>query len=555
MIKDTLKIISLLSIIVIFSCSICLAQEAYQEGELITLYVGEIKVLSVDNPKRVAISNPEVADVSSVSKHEIVIMAKKAGTTSLIWWDTFGQHALQMQVFVEDMTAIKKRVDSLLSALDLPDVYTRRVDSEGKVLLLGKVKSPEDLERIETALGPLGQKSTNLIKVEEESASIEIDLQVLELNKDETKTLGIEWPSTLELTESSGPISTAVTGWSALFHVSDWTRSAFNTTVNMLVQEGKARILSRPRLVCQSGMEAEFLVGGEKPVLTTTVSEAGGTSGTEVEYKEFGIKLKIRPKVLPENRVQVSLNVEVSEVGTAEILGSAAAPTAKAFPLSKRSTSTQLILDNGQTLAISGLIKQKTEEELTKFPWLADIPILGMFFRKKDVKTGGGRGELGDTELVITLTPTIIAEVQASQPKVEVSPEGVVPEVKVAPEKEVVLAKKVDQKVFKSKRIYTEVSGPAKASYTRKVIKRIRDNFAYPPQAYENKQEGLVNLALHISSAGELLEVKIKQSSGWTILDKNAVRIIKRIAPFPAFPADIKEKELWINIPIAYNIE
>ena len=516
-----------------------MAQESYQEGELITLYVGEVKALTVDHPSRVAINNPEVADVTSVSKDEMLIMAKSAGTTNLLWWDSLGQHALQLQVFLEDMSVIKQRIDRLLKELNLPGVYSRSAESEGKVLLLGKVKLPEDLERINTALGPLKDKTTNLIKIEEEEASIEIDLQILELSKDGTKTLGIAWPGdAFTFTESSGPVSTAVTGWSALFHVSDWTRAAFTTTVDFLVREGKARILSRPRLVCQSGMEAEFLVGGEKPILTTTVS-AQGAEGTEVEYKEYGIKLKIRPKVMPENRIQVALNVEVSELGSVEYLGATeAAATVKAYPLTKRNTATQLILDNGQTLAISGLIKQKTDEELRKFPWLADIPILGMFFRKRTVETGGGIGELGDTELVITLTPTILAEIEVSSAEMEMPPT----EIGEFPEG-VRRGGKLD------------ITKPAIADYTRKIIKRIQDNFIYPAQAYEEGLEGLVELSLHLSSMGELIEVKIRQSSGWSMLDENAVRIIRRISPFPAFPPDMGEKELWINIPIAYNIE
>ncbi len=528
--RNILRITSLLFFILLIGKSFCLAQDLYPEGESITLYVGEVRTFSVDSPTRVAISNPEVADVTSISKDEMLIVAKGAGTTNLIWWDSFGQHALQLQVFPEDMSEIKQRIDELLKALNLPDVYTRSADSEGKVLLLGEVKSAAELEQIDTALGELKEKTTNLIRIEEEKASVEIDLQVLELNRDGTKTLGIGWPTTLSLTESSGPTTAAVTGWSALFHVSDWTRSAFNTTVNLLVQEGKARVLSRPRLVCQSGKEAEFLVGGEKPILTTQAISGGGSS-TEVEYKEYGIKLNIRPEVVSGNRIQVSLNIEVSEVGTAEILGSASSPTARAYPLTKRSTSTQLLLDNAQTLAMSGLIKQKTEEELKKFPWLADIPILGLFFRGKDIKIGGGRGELGDTELVITLTPTILAGIETPVSEMRSS------------------------ELSGGQKPYLGISRSAIDSYTQRVIKRIRDNFVYPAEAYRNKLEGLVRLSLRLSSAGELLEIKIRQSSGWRILDENAVRIIKRVSPFPSFPADIGEKELWINIPIAYNIK
>ncbi|MFH1678663.1 MAG: TonB family protein [Candidatus Omnitrophota bacterium] len=551
--KNALKITFALFFIVLISYpnngqNICFAQEDYQEGGLVTLYKGEIRVIAVDSPTRVAITNPAIADVTSVTNDEMVIMGNNEGATSLIWWDNLGQHAVQVQIFTEDMSLIKQRIDNLLNELKLPEVYTRSIDSEGKVLILGKVKAAETLGRIATVLGPFQHKITNLVKVEEEEASIEIDMQILEISKDATKELGISLPASLTLSE---PGMTANS--SAVFNIVNYTRSALSSTINLMTTQGKARILSRPRLVCQSGKEANFLVGGEKPIMTTTVSEGG--SGTDVDYKEYGIKLAIRPKVMPKNRIQVALDVEVSEVGTAEFLGSEASPTAKAYPLIKRSTSTQLILDSSQTLAISGLIKQKSEETLKKFPWLGDIPILGMFFRSRKTLTGGGSGEKGDIELVIMLTPTILAESKISPTEVfepELPPEDVNQE---ASEEIIPISSRGSDKAVTLENIYPEIYKPAIASYTRRVIKRIQDNFVYPLEAAQEKIEGLVNLSLHVSSSGQLLDVKINQSSGSSILDENAVKIIQRVSPFPSFPPDIEEKELWINIPINYNLQ
>ena len=545
--KNTLRIIHLLFFIILTGYGLCLAQDEYREGELITLYVREIKVFSVNNPTRIAVSNPEVADVTSTSNQEMVVMAKGAGTTNLIWWDSLGQHALQLQVFLEDLTGIKQRIDSLLKELNLPGVYTRRADSEGKVLLLGKVKMPEDLKRINTVLGELKDKVTNLITIEEETASIEIDVQLLEVSRDATEDLGFSHQGMVALGEPPGRYGNKVTDIpDALFHLMKWTRQDLVATLDFLIQEGKARVLSRPRLVCQSGKEAELLVGGEKPIMTTSFGISGG-EGTEVEYKEYGIKLKIRPKIAPDNRIHVALNVEVSDITEAETLGSESSTatssttviTALAYPLIKRNTSTQVLLDNGQTLAISGLIRQKTEEELRKLPWLADIPILGVFFRGKKVKVGGGRGELGDTELVITLTPTILADIEALP---EIFPEETRGDDEF-------------QRLVRIEKDYPDIRKPLVTNYIREVTRHIQENFVYPPEAYEQQLEGLVELSLHLSSTGELLEVKIRQTSGWSILDDNAITIIRRISPFPAFSEDIEEKELWINIPIAYNID
>ena len=519
--KSKLHIFKFCSVSLIFAvCSLHLHSYAFEEtSEEIKLYVGEVEVLAVSNPTRIAIGNPNIMDVTNVTKNEMTLSPKAAGITTLVFWDNFGEQSYKIRVVTEDMLEIKRRVDHLIAKLNLPEVYTQAEDEENKVLLLGKVKSAADRELIALALGPLKEKTTDLIAVQEEEAVVEIDVQVLELSKDATNTLGFSWPSSITLTDSSGPTSTAVTGLDKVFHLSDFTRSAFNITVDALVQEGKARILSRPRLACQSGKEAELLVGGEKPIFTTAAQSTVGSS-TSVEYKEFGIKLKIKPTVFAQDHIKLALNVEVSEVGTAETIGSTSAPTAKAYPLSKRTAVTELSLLDGQTLAIGGLMKHKFEEDVRKTSLLGDLPILGILFRKTTTKIGGGTGERGDTELFITLTPTIIS----------------------------------GKKITQAEKVLS--SAPANVKeYSQIIQKRILENLAYPIIAKETGLQGIVKLSLHLTSAGKLLETKVKASSGNKILDEDAVSAARKISTYPTFPASIESKELWIDVPIIYTLD
>jgi TonB family protein len=369
--------------------------------------------------------------------------------------------------------------------------------------------------------------------VEEEEAIVDIDVQVLELDKDATHTLGFTWPGSIALTDVGKQVTgvtgvAAVTGLTNVFHVSDFTRSAFNVTLDALVQEGKARILSRPRVACQSGKEAQLMVGGEKPIMTTEVTSGGG-EGTNVEYKEYGIKLKIKPTVAAEEeRIKLSVKVEVSEVGTADTLGAATAPTARAYPLVKRTASTELFLNNGQTLSIGGLIKQKSEEDLRRMPWLSDIPVLGAFFRKRATMIGGGAGERGSTELFIAITPTIIAK-----------------EVKQA-EKKIIPV---------SRAPVSQTSTDPVLGYTQIIQKRITENLTYPATAKQAGFQGTVKLSLHISYLGNLLGVIVKDSSGYKILDDNAVSVATSIPSYPPFPPPIKQTELWVDVPIIYQLD
>jgi len=500
-----------------------------EEGEELKLILGEAKILAASSPTRIVIGNPNIADVTSVTRNEIIVSPKAAGSTTLVFWDNFGEQSFKIKVMTEDMEEVKSRVDNLLAKLKLANVYTKAEDAEGKVLLLGEVKNPQERERISQALGQLKDKTLDLIEVKEEEASVEIDVQVLELNKDATNTLGFSLPGSITLTDSSGATFFDQTGIKNIFRVTDFTRTAFNITLDALVQEGKVKVLSRPKLACQSGKEAELSVGGEKPIFTTQISSGG--AGTSVEYKEFGIKLKIKPTVTEEERIKLALSVEVSEVGTAEFIGSSSNRTAQAYPLSKRTASTELYLNDGQTMAIGGLMKQKKEEDIRKTPVAGDIPILGMLFRKKTTRIGGGQGERGDSELFITLTTTIVSREK--------------------PKNKRVLTKQIPE--MQEQYLSTKDIPPNLVNYVKAIQAKILKAIYYPRQAKDAGWEGNVSLSLNVNSNGNLKDIKISQSSGYKILDDAALEVARALSPYPPFPPQIESQELWVEVPIVYK--
>jgi pilus assembly protein CpaC len=527
-----------LSIVLIIASAMLLPFKAYtldDDAEEVKCILGETKMLPVSSPTRIAIGNPAIADITTASPRELTISGKSQGSTTLIVWDSFGEQKYSILVIPGDLNEIKSRITNLLETLNLSSVRAEVKEREGKVFLMGSVKTAQDKERISVALGPLMEKVVNLIDVKEEEAVVEIDVQVLELNKDATSTLGFTWPGSVTVTEKGSPgIQTAGVKASTLFKVLNLGRDAFTLKLDALIQEGKAQILSRPRLACQSGKEAELLVGGEKPVFTTQVSGTSGGEGTQVSYKEYGIKLSIKPTVAEGERIKLGLNIEVSEVGTAETIGSASAPTAKAYPLSKRSASTELFIDNGQSLAIGGLVKQKSAEDIRKVPGLSSIPVLGLLFRQKTSTSGGGTGERGNSELLIILTPTIVSRGGASS-DLGGSKKPAAPEPAYYSPTE-------------------DLSTPL-ARYSSVVKNRILSNLLYPSAAREAGFQGEVRLRLLLSYRGELLQVKIKRSSGYNILDDNTLKVAKESVPYPPFPTSIKEEEIWVDIPIVYKLE
>jgi len=505
-------------IIFCFLVTISFSQE--ETLEEVKLYVGETKVFSVDKPQRVVIGKPEIADVSSVSEKEITLVAKSAGQTNFIFWDRFGEQAFRIKVFPEDLQPIKERIDNLIKELNLNKVYTKPQEEEGKILLLGEVRTFEDKERLFTTLGALKEKTIDLIKVREEKL-VEIDVQVLELTKEASEELGFSWPGNLTITEQNYPTESSPTKFSTLFRVEYFSRSNFLWTIDFLQRQRKLNILSRPRLVCLSGKEAELLVGGEVPTFTATVSTIGTTG--QVEYKEYGIKLKIRPTVTENDKIQLSLNTEVSEIGEVETTS-----YARAYPLTKRSASTELYLDDGETIAIGGLIKQKSDVNVQKVPWLAEVPVLGLFFRHKSIPEGSPQQ---DTELFITITPTIIKGKEVSLEKIEEKK----PPIEVKPIEETSLLPK-DLR-----------------NYINGVQNKISRYVQYPPQAKGTGWYGTVKLGLLVSGNGNLKDIEVIQSSGYNLLDEAAKLAVKKASPFPPIPKELNLNELRIEIPITYN--
>ncbi|MBU2102923.1 MAG: TonB family protein, partial [Candidatus Omnitrophica bacterium] len=501
--------------------------------EEIEMVVGDIHILAANSPSRVSIRNPDVVDVRKVDEKEIVITGKTKGVTYFVFWDKDGEHPFRVKVLPEDTDYLAAQVQKILNSLKLPEVSVKPMKEEGKILLLGKVDRFEDKERLKSALGELSNRITDLTEVKS-GELVEITSEVLEIRRGSTEELGFDLPNSINLSEIAGKWNSLQRTGDALFHINQWTRAEFNATIDFLIRQGKARILSRPYVTCESGKEAELMVGGEVPIFTTTAI-IGGASGTNVEYKEYGIKLKIAPLVDRDGRIKLTLNVDISEVGTADTIGTTSLTstqtTAKAYPITKRSISTQLYLNDGETLIIGGLIKQKTEEDLKKFPWLAEVPILGAFFRHKEVTTGGGYASREDTELFITLTPKIITLASRNPEK----------------EKLVQQQKKEFVEFYKNDNLSEELQ-----NYILGVQRKISDNITYPASLLNTGWEGVVVLKLNIAPSGELRDVQTVKSSGYSIFDEEAVKLVRSLTYAP-FPPNVDLKRLKVEVPIIYR--
>jgi pilus assembly protein CpaC len=181
-----------------------------------------------------------------------------------------------------------------------------------------------------------------------------------------------------------------------------------NVTIEAAKENGLAKILAEPNLTTLSGQEAKFLSGGEFPIPVPQ-----GNDNVTIEFKEFGVGVGFLPVVLGDGRINMVLNVSVSELVDANsvALGNSGASSSFLVPsLAKRSANATVELNDGQTIGIAGLLNENMREVINKFPGLGDIPILGHLFRSQEFVKG-------ETELVILVTPHLAKPISPNDVK------------------------------------------------------------------------------------------------------------------------------------------
>lgn len=176
------------------------------------------------------------------------------------------------------------------------------------------------------------------------------------------------------------------------FTLSDST--LLQSRLRALVTEGRAHILSAPRIATLDGNRASILLGDRVPIFTVT-TQAGVTT-TTVTFVEVGVKMDVTPRVNVDGIITMSVVPEVSSV--AEIVTGAGGQQAPR--VATRSATTTLTVRDGQTIVLGGLISREERQTLVKIPLLGDIPIIGELFRFRTT-------DRRESEVVFLITPQI----------------------------------------------------------------------------------------------------------------------------------------------------
>jgi len=398
----------------------------------LSVEVGKAVLVDCAQPiKQVAIGAGEIAEATAISPTEIMITGKGAGATSLIVWDIHGGRQF-FNVTVrpsaglsgENLDAVRRELRTELPGQTIKVTYTNN-----NVFLRGTVADLTSSERAVEIASTAG-KVVNLLDVNVPRSEPQILLKVrfAAVDRNLARQFGINLfdiglgnvlggvsagqfsPPTL--TGGSGGSSGSGSGVSGSTGSASFSQEgsifAFFPGLNVgadihaLVTRGVVQMLAEPNVMASDGKEASFLAGGEfpYPVVSGTSS---GSAAVSIQYKEYGVRLNFIPTITPRGTIRLQVAPEVSaldysnevEISGFEVPG-----------LTTRRVNTEVELKDGQTFIIGGHIDKNMTETFQKIPFLGDIPIIGKLFQSQ-IKNKT------DTELIVLVTPEIVAPIPA----------------------------------------------------------------------------------------------------------------------------------------------
>ena len=379
------------------------------EAPTLTLEVNKGTALKLPGPAAtVFVAAPDIADVQVRSPTMVYVFAKKPGDTVLYAVDA------QDRVLLNTIVRVTSPLSRIKGALDGIHPGNGVVfDNQSETIVLsGTVRSAavaEDARRL--ALQQVNGKADKVISNIKIDAPTQVQLRVkvAEVKRDALKRVGINWQNINSIALfGTGAVlggfavntisSTGGVASGALkFQTSD---NGLNTLIDFLATQSQATILAEPNLIAMSGETASFLAGGEIPLI---VPQGGTLVGTiTVQYKQVGVSLAFTPTIIGD-RINLKVAPEVSELSAA---GSVSVPLTSTAVVTipairTRRASTTIELASGQSFAIAGLLQSSSIQDIVKFPWLGDIPVLGTLFKSDAYQRS-------ETELVIIITPYLV---------------------------------------------------------------------------------------------------------------------------------------------------
>jgi len=282
------------------------------------------------------------------------------------------------------MTEIRPHIENILT----PDRGTVTVDARNNQIII-----TDTAEKI-------WQAKEIVNRIDKVTPQVVIEARIAEVNTDVASEFGFDWdvqigPANNDFLNGdlagnmamNFPAPTATSGVGFNFAKLSGTPFILNARLNALETNGEGKIISSPKIVTLDNKKARIKQGIEYPYL-----ERDDTGGSSVEFKDIDLLLEVVPHVTPDNRV--SMEIVITKNDIASITNGVPA-------ISTNEAQTELLVNDGDTIVIGGIMKTRKTAATRGFPWLSKIPVIGWFFGTKIDSSES-------SELLIFITPKIV---------------------------------------------------------------------------------------------------------------------------------------------------
>ena len=373
---------------------------------------------------KVLVADPKIASYQVPTPGSVFVFAESAGATTLYALDAQDQVIAAIRVIADyDLDALSKQISA-----EVPGAKVEFGPSSAKGLVVrGNVRTPQQARQVISAVeaylgspssspngggaaGSDGPRVINQLKVEL-SAQVNLSVRIVEVSRSLSSELGLNWEATLKdgnyffrnARSLFDATTGAFTGGTATNAVAGGFHRYGSTTVSGLLtalsQDGLATVLAEPNLTAMSGETAGFAAGGEVPIVITT------NNNITIEYKQYGVIMRMTPTLLSPNRISLHVAPEVSDLsdeGAVELQGN----VIPAFKVRRADTTVELA--SGQSFALAGMLRSNSAQQVSGVPGLSSVPGLGRLFETHT-------SSQADTELVIIATAYVVEPTTAGE--------------------------------------------------------------------------------------------------------------------------------------------
>lgn len=367
----------------------------------------------------VVIADPSTADVQVVSSKLFFVHGKKIGETSIYAVDAHDNMVFSAVVNVtHNISQLERMVKRVVPN---SDVQFNTVD--GGLVMEGFTNSADESEKISNVAKSFigaNDKMVNMVRTNG-SDQVMLKVKIVEMTHNDLKRVG----ASLQNVMSNGDFAFQVMqGQNILFNTATAGVTAYSTWGNTLARtssnpsnvllrykdlaglldaletNGLATVLAEPTLSTTSGKAANFLAGGQFPI--PSVGEGGVIT---IQYQPFGVGLNFTPVVMDKDRISLTVAPEVSTLNFSNPIQ----VSGITYPiLNTRKASAVVELGSGDSFMLAGLLQNDSNNSVSKFPGLGDVPVLGSLFRSTQFQKN-------ETELVILVTPYIVKPVKEAE--------------------------------------------------------------------------------------------------------------------------------------------